>query len=112
MRRWFDLPAAVIASFDLLKKDDVGVLFTKEGYGTAETDLILVWIFFVPDLPVLHVKGQRAKHSSRARLVNARWRMTCSPTPRTRRRYHAQTLDDSSRRKRFARKIAKSSIPN
>jgi hypothetical protein len=62
MRRWFDLPATVKASFNLLKKDNVGVLFTQKGYGTGETDLSLVWVLFVPDLPILHVKGQRAKH--------------------------------------------------
>ena len=56
------MPSTIIPAFNLLKKDDVDVLLTKKGYGSGQTHLGLVGILFIPDLAVLHVKSQRAKH--------------------------------------------------
>ena len=62
MGRRLDLLSTIVTPLDLLKKDNIRILFAQEGDRAGETHLGLVRIFLIPDLAILHVKSQRAEH--------------------------------------------------
>src|SRR4029077_18137498 len=99
MRGRLDLPPSVIAALDLLEEDDIGILIAQKRDRPGKTDICFVRAFFIPDLPVLHVKGQRAEHRFCSALPARAEELRHFPAAQQG-NYHAQTPVDSSRPKR------------